>query len=133
VLAECMCIVMREEMLRHLAEHCRDGNQAEHDQRRPEHEQASHEYTQPVDLAHAGQARNAGEEGEHGRHQRKQRKAQHARGNQQPVTVMTFHADRLHFALSDAQMSRFLEALEAPMPDDAALRELLARTPQWLR
>jgi len=42
-------------------------------------------------------------------------------------------ADRLHFALSDAQMSRFLEALEAPMPDDAALRELLARTPQWLR
>lgn len=42
-------------------------------------------------------------------------------------------ADRLHFELSDAQMTRFLAALEAPMPDDAALRELLARTPQWLR
>ena len=40
-------------------------------------------------------------------------------------------ADRLHFELSGSQMRRFIAALEAPA-DDAALRELLARTPQWL-
>lgn len=42
-------------------------------------------------------------------------------------------ADRLHFELSDAQMTRFLEALDAPPPAPEALRKLIARTPRWAR
>lgn len=42
-------------------------------------------------------------------------------------------ADRVHFELPAAQMTRFLAALEAPAPDPAALRKLLARTPRWAR
>lgn len=42
-------------------------------------------------------------------------------------------ADRVRFELPAAQMARFLEALEAPVSDPAALRKLLARTPRWGR
>lgn len=42
-------------------------------------------------------------------------------------------ADRLHFELPAAQMKRFLAALDAPLPAPEALRELLARKPQWAR
>lgn len=42
-------------------------------------------------------------------------------------------ADRLHFGLSSAQMTRFLAALDAPLPSSAALRKLIARKPQWAR
>lgn len=42
-------------------------------------------------------------------------------------------ADRQHFELSDAQMTRFLKALDAPPPAPEALRKLIARTPQWVR
>ena len=42
-------------------------------------------------------------------------------------------ADRVRFELPAAQMTRFLAALDAPAPNPAALRKLLARTPQWAR
>jgi uncharacterized protein (DUF1778 family) len=42
-------------------------------------------------------------------------------------------ADRTRFFLSDAQMDHFITALDAPLPDPAALRALLARTPYWAR
>jgi uncharacterized protein (DUF1778 family) len=42
-------------------------------------------------------------------------------------------ADRVHFELSAAQMKRFTEALDAPVPDRVALRKLLARKPRWAR
>lgn len=42
-------------------------------------------------------------------------------------------ADRTHFVLSDAQMNRFVAALDAPLPNPSALRSLLSRTPHWVR
>lgn len=42
-------------------------------------------------------------------------------------------ADRTRFVLSDAQMKRFVTALDAPLPDPDALRALLSRTPHWAR
>lgn len=42
-------------------------------------------------------------------------------------------ADRVGFELSAAQMTRFLEALEAPVSKPSALRKLLVRTPRWAR
>jgi uncharacterized protein (DUF1778 family) len=42
-------------------------------------------------------------------------------------------ADRVHFELSAAQMERFAKALDAPVPDSAAMRRLLARKPRWAR
>lgn len=42
-------------------------------------------------------------------------------------------ADLVRFSLSDAQMDRFIEALDAPLPKDDALRALLSRTPRWAR
>lgn len=42
-------------------------------------------------------------------------------------------ADRTHFVLSDAQMNRFVAALDAPLPKSGALRSLLSRTPRWTR
>jgi len=39
-------------------------------------------------------------------------------------------ADRVTLELSPEQMSCFLAALEAPLPEPAALRKLLARTPR---
>lgn len=41
--------------------------------------------------------------------------------------------DRSRFVLSHAQMDRFDRALDAPLPDPAALRALLLRTPHWSR
>lgn len=42
-------------------------------------------------------------------------------------------ADRTRFELPAAQMDRFLKSLDAPLPDKAALRKLLARRPRWER
>jgi uncharacterized protein (DUF1778 family) len=42
-------------------------------------------------------------------------------------------ADRTRFVLSDAQMNRFVTALDASLPDPDALRALLSRTPHWAR
>lgn len=42
-------------------------------------------------------------------------------------------ADRTRFELPAAQMDRFLKSLEAPLPDKAALKKLLARKPRWER
>ena len=42
-------------------------------------------------------------------------------------------ADRTKFALSDRQMKRFHAALEAPLPDPAALLRLLARRAPWAK
>ena len=39
-------------------------------------------------------------------------------------------AERVTLELSPEQMSCFLAALEAPLPEPAALRKLLARTPR---
>jgi uncharacterized protein (DUF1778 family) len=45
----------------------------------------------------------------------------------------TILADRVHFALSDQQMKRFHAALEAPLPDPAALLQLLTRRSPWAK
>ena len=42
-------------------------------------------------------------------------------------------ADRKYFVLSDAQMNRFVAALDAPLPNPGALRSLLSRKPHWAR
>jgi uncharacterized protein (DUF1778 family) len=42
-------------------------------------------------------------------------------------------ADRTHAALPDAQMRRFVAALDAPLPSPDALRALLSRKPRWTR
>jgi uncharacterized protein (DUF1778 family) len=42
-------------------------------------------------------------------------------------------ADRTRFELPAAQMDRFLQSLDAPLPDPAALRKLLSRKPRWDR
>lgn len=42
-------------------------------------------------------------------------------------------ADRTRFVLSNAQMNRFVAALDAPLPNPDALRSLLFRTPHWTR
>ncbi|MEO6968571.1 MAG: DUF1778 domain-containing protein [Rhodanobacteraceae bacterium] len=42
-------------------------------------------------------------------------------------------ADRTRFELSAAQMDRFTKALDAPVPNPAALRKLLSRKPRWTR
>lgn len=42
-------------------------------------------------------------------------------------------SDRTHFVLSDAQMNRFVAALDAPLPNPGALHSLLSRTPHWTR
>lgn len=42
-------------------------------------------------------------------------------------------ADRTRFVVSDAQMRRFVAALDAPLPKPDALRALLARKPHWAR
>lgn len=42
-------------------------------------------------------------------------------------------ADRRHFALSAAQMTRFAKALDAPLPEPAALKKLLTRQPRWAK
>jgi len=42
-------------------------------------------------------------------------------------------ADRTRFALSDEQMKRFHAALEAPLPDPAALVRLLTRRTPWAK
>jgi uncharacterized protein (DUF1778 family) len=45
----------------------------------------------------------------------------------------TILADRTHFSLSDKQMARFYEALEAPLPDPTALLRLLTRPAPWAK
>jgi len=45
----------------------------------------------------------------------------------------TILADRTHFVLSDEQMTRFHAALEAPLPDPAALLQLLTRRTPWTK
>ena len=45
----------------------------------------------------------------------------------------TILADRTHFVLSDEQMKRFHDALEAPLPDPAALLQLLTRHAPWAK
>lgn len=42
-------------------------------------------------------------------------------------------ADRTRFELSAQQFTRFIEALEAPLPNPDALRRLLKRRPSWDR
>ncbi|MBN8714055.1 MAG: DUF1778 domain-containing protein [Xanthomonadales bacterium] len=42
-------------------------------------------------------------------------------------------ADRTRFVLSDAQLNRFVAALDAPSPKPEALRSLLSRKPHWAR
>ena len=42
-------------------------------------------------------------------------------------------ADRTRFELPAAQMECFLKALDAPLPDPAALMKLLSRKPRWER
>jgi len=42
-------------------------------------------------------------------------------------------ADRVRFALSDAQAKRFEQALDEPLPNPDALRRLLVRQPRWSR
>lgn len=42
-------------------------------------------------------------------------------------------ADRTRFVLSDAQLKRFVAALDAPLPKPDALLALLSRTPHWKR
>jgi len=42
-------------------------------------------------------------------------------------------ADRTRFALSDTQLKRFEQALDAPLPTPDALRRLMARQPRWSR
>lgn len=42
-------------------------------------------------------------------------------------------ADRTRFALSAAQLERFAKALDAPLPEPAALKKLLARQPRWAK
>lgn len=43
----------------------------------------------------------------------------------------TVLADRTHFVLSHKQMTRFQRALDAPLPDTAALLRLLTRPGPW--
>jgi uncharacterized protein (DUF1778 family) len=43
----------------------------------------------------------------------------------------TILADRTHFVLSDKQMTLFQKALDAPLPDTAALLRLLTRPSPW--
>lgn len=45
----------------------------------------------------------------------------------------TILADRTRFALSEEQMKRFYAALEAPLPDPAALQRLLTQRPPWAK
>jgi uncharacterized protein (DUF1778 family) len=45
----------------------------------------------------------------------------------------TILADRTRFALSEKQMARFHAALEAPLPDPAALLRLLNRRTPWAK
>lgn len=45
----------------------------------------------------------------------------------------TVIADQTRFALNTEQMQRFHEALDAPLPDPEALRQLLTRRPSWER
>jgi uncharacterized protein (DUF1778 family) len=45
----------------------------------------------------------------------------------------TVLADRTRFVLSDKQMTRFHAALEKPLPDPAALLQLLTRRTPWAR
>lgn len=40
---------------------------------------------------------------------------------------------QMSVVLSKAQMRRFLQALEAPAPDPAALKKLMQRRPRWDR
>jgi len=43
----------------------------------------------------------------------------------------TVLADRTRFVLGEKQMTRFLEALEAPLPNHSALLRLLNRRAPW--
>ena len=45
----------------------------------------------------------------------------------------TILADRTRFALNDKQMERFHAAMEAPLPDPAALVRLLTRRTPWAK
>lgn len=45
----------------------------------------------------------------------------------------TVIADQTRFVLSSAQMRQFQRALDAPLPDPAALKKLLSRKPRWER
>jgi uncharacterized protein (DUF1778 family) len=49
------------------------------------------------------------------------------------VLDATLLADRVRFALSDAQAKRFEQALDEPLPNPDALRRLLVRQPRWSR
>ena len=45
----------------------------------------------------------------------------------------TILADRTNFVLNEKQMKRFHAALEAPLPDPAALLRLLTRRSPWAK